>query len=200
MDSFIPFILVFEAGLKINSGNIDAPNETKFALSAKNGWSDDPDDTGGATMCGVTLRTYSAWCNAKGYPLPSKNDLKKIPYLHWRDVLKTYFWDKCLASHIKTKSIACIIVDWVWASGPGMIKKIQKIVGSLQDGIIGPKTIAAINKMDQAELFTKIKEARFAYIDDICRIRPTNEKYRKGWTNRLNAIRFDRLILRNPPE
>ncbi len=38
------------------------------------------------------------------------------------------------------------------------------------------------------ELFQKIKQARIGYIDQICRARPANTKFRTGWLRRLNAL------------
>ena len=58
------------------------------------------------------------------------------------------------------------------------------------DGIVGPKTIAAVNAKDPKQLFDLIRKERLAYIERICRSRPTNLKYKRGWLNRLNDIKF----------
>lgn len=167
--------------------------ETHFARAQRSGWSDDPADAGGATMCGVTLATYRSWCAVKGYARPGKAELKKIPYAHWRAIFVSNFWNYCHADRIRSESVAWIIVDWVWSSGPKVIKRVQRVLGVNPDGIIGPKTLAAINEDTPEELFADIKRDRFAYLDEICKSRPANIRFLKGWENRLNALEFDNL-------
>lgn len=81
----------------------------------------------------------------------------------------------------------------MWASGTNGIKIPQRILGVTQDGIVGPKTLAALNQCDPKVLFSKIHTEREKFIDTIIRNRPTNAKYRKGWMRRLNAITYDGL-------
>lgn len=53
-------------------------------------------------------------------------------------------------------------------------------------------TFAAINAYrPQAELFGRIKQARYDFIDRICEKRPTNNKFRNGWRNRIKDFKFD---------
>ena len=194
MNEFQRFVLAFETGIRFRR-NYTEPLVTSFARASASGWSDDPADAGGATMCGVTLKTYRAWCSRMGYPKPGKDSLRKIPYSHWRAILKQNYWDVCCADLIATPALARIIVDWVWGSGPKVLKRVQGIVGTTRDGIIGPMTLQAINSSAQEELFNKIKSDRFAYLDEICRSRPANLRFLKGWENRLNAIMFDGLSI-----
>lgn len=67
------------------------------------------------------------------------------------------YWDRWQADRIENQSVANILVDWVWASGVHGIKRPQKILGVTVDGIVGDKTIAALNAMDPMSLFFKIK-------------------------------------------
>jgi lysozyme family protein len=68
---------------------------------------------------------------------------------------------------------------------------VQELVGVKVDGIVGEKTIAAINSRSALPMFGMIKEIRTMYIDEICRKRPANEKFRKGWMNRLNDLMYE---------
>lgn len=146
-------------------------------------------------MCGITLSTYSAWCKSRGYPKPSKSDLRDIPFAHWLALFRELFWDKCRASDFLTPSIRWIIVDWVWASGPKVIRLVQNILGVSADGIVGPRTLKALNDAPQESLFDDIFRARVDYIDQCCRRAPKNEVFRRGWLRRLNAISFLSLNL-----
>lgn len=186
VESIVPFILKWETG----TTGIGLTNEQLFEKAKLKGFANDPDDLGGATMCGVTLVTFTEYCRRKGYPRPTIVRLKAIKYKEWLEILKTMFWDKWKADQINNESIALILVDWVWGSGKYGITIPQKAIGVTADGIVGPKTIAAVNAKDPKQLFDLIRKERLAYIERICRSRPTNLKYKKGWLNRLNDIKF----------
>ena len=186
VESIVPFILKWETG----TTGIGLTNEQLFEKAKLKGFANDPDDLGGATMCGVTLATFTEYCRRKGYPRPTIVRLKAITYKEWLEILKTMFWDKWKADQINNESIALILVDWVWGSGKYGITIPQKTIGVTADGIVGPKTIAAVNAKDPKQLFDLIRKERLAYIERICRSRPTNLKYKRGWLNRLNDIKF----------
>lgn len=186
VESIVPFILKWETG----TTGIGLTNEQLFEKAKLKGFANDPDDLGGATMCGVTLATFTDYCRRKGYPRPTIVRLKAIKYKEWLEILKTMFWDKWKADQISNESIALILVDWVWGSGKYGITIPQKAIGVTADGIVGPKTIAAVNAKDPKQLFDLIRKERLAYIERICRSRPTNLKYKRGWLNRLNDIKF----------
>ncbi len=167
-----------------------------FILSWEGGYANDPDDPGGATNRGVTIGTWKQ----VGYDKDGDGDidvadLKLItPEDAVNRVMKPHFWDRWQADKIRSQSVANIVVDWVWASGKHGITEVQKILGVKVDGIVGPKTLAAVNAQDPRALFDHIKRARLRFIDTIIKNRPTSEKYRKGWTRRLDYIRFGALV------
>lgn len=162
-----------------------------FILKWEGGFVNDPADLGGATNMGVTIATYETYCKKKGYPKPTVERLKAMTKDQWTDILKTMYWDRWKADEIKSQSVANILVDWVWASGLYGIKIPQQVLGVTIDGIVGVKTIAALNSRDPRELFDSIVKERIAFIDRICISRPANKKFKKGWLNRLNSIRFE---------
>ena len=162
-----------------------------FILQWEGGFVNDPDDLGGATNKGITIGTFTEYKKRKGQKAPTVEDLKNISDAEWHDVFKSLYWDRWKADEIKNQSVANIIVDWVWASGVHGIKRPQKLLGVASDGLVGPKTIAAINVADPRKLFDAIKADRAKFIDEICKARPKNEKYRKGWMNRINAIKYE---------
>lgn len=161
-----------------------------FILKWEGGFVDDPDDLGGATNRGVTIGTYATYCKKKGYPAPTVERLKNLSEKDWAEILKTMYWDRWKADEIKSQSVANILVDWVWASGVNGIKIPQKVLGVTADGIVGAKTLAALNARNPKELFEEIREARVQFIEDICRKRPANNKFKKGWLNRINSLQY----------
>lgn len=161
-----------------------------FILRWEGGFVNDPDDLGGATNRGITIGTYSTYCKKKGYPAPTVERLKNLSEDEWAEILKTMYWDRWKADNIKSQSVANILVDWVWASGTNGIKIPQQVLGVTVDGIVGAKTLAALNARNSKELFEEIKEARVQFIEDICRKRPANNKFKKGWLNRINSLQY----------
>ncbi len=192
-DVIIPFFLKWEAGLGRHA--LRLPLEQMFDEARKTGFGNDPDDLGGATMCGVTLATYRTYCRDKLLPTPGVKELKAIPYAQWREIAKSMFWDMWKADEIVSQPVANILVDWVWASGKYGITLPQKLLGVEADGIVGPKTLNALNTRESRALFAQLRQARLRYIDAICARRPANEKFRRGWLNRLHGITFAGLIL-----
>ena len=153
------------------------------------GFANDPADRGGATNKGVTIATFEAYCKAKSLPRPNVERLKRMTDGEWLDILKTMFWDRWQADKIKSQKLANILVDWVWGSGVYGIKIPQRILGVKQDGIVGNKTLEALNAQAPDKLFQVIYEARKKYLNDIAISRPANKRFLKGWLNRLDDIR-----------
>ena len=165
-----------------------APHILKF----EGGYVNDPDDLGGATCKGVCYRTYKLYCSRKKRPVPTIEDLKNISDSEFVDILKSMYWDACRADKIESQSVANAIVDWAWHSGTiTASKEVQKVLGVSADGIIGNITLAAINSQSPLPLFCRIKQARLAYLERICNARPANNKFKRGWLNRINSLIYE---------
>lgn len=162
-----------------------------FILQWEGVFVNDPADLGGATNKGVTIGTFKEYRKRKGLPAPTVDDLKNISESEWHDIFKSLYWDRWKADDIKSQSVANILVDWVWASGVRGILRTQIILGVDADGIVGKKTLNALNAADPKKLFDAIKADRLKFVDEICKVRPANERFRKGWTNRINSIKYE---------
>lgn len=173
------------------------------------GFVNDSADAGGATNRGVTLNTYKQYCKLKKKPVPTVNDLRNITEETVIDILRVYYWNPCKADEIKNQSIANLIVNSVWGSGTGYIKKVQEVAGVKPDGIVGVRTLAAINNANQRDLFTRLWNRRKKFFEDITAnsiaayekkigrkateaelMKHTNKRFLKGWLNRLNDFKF----------
>lgn len=180
-----PKLLKWEAGVFPQTSL-----EAQWEKARTKGFSNHPDDTGGATMCGITIMTYRRYRQLKGRPAPSVYELRNITLAEWLDILRMFYWDKMKADQIRNQSIANLCVDNVWGSGTGYIKQIQSVAGTKADGIVGPKTLAAINNANQRDLFNKLVEKRRTFYLNLTITRPANKVFYKGWLNRLSDFKF----------
>lgn len=154
-------------------------------LKWEGGKVDDPLDHGGATNKGVTIATWQAVGYDKdGDGDIDKQDLFAITADDFTLVLKKY-WDRWQADRIQNQSIAELLVDFVWGSGKWGIKIPQRILGLVDDGVVGSKTILAVNSANQQELFNKLYEARVHFLQDIVVHHPDQQRFIHGWMNRL---------------
>lgn len=179
-----------------------------YILKWEGGFVYDPTDRGGATNKGVTIATYEAYCRQKGLPRPTVEQLQNIPDAHWREIIKTMYWDKWHADEIHSQRVANILVDWVWLSGVHGIKKPQALLGVVADGIVGNKTLSAVNFADPDQLFEAIFKERVKFINGIVSrsvvayekkigrkatekelLKYTQKRFLIGWMNRLNDIK-----------
>lgn len=208
----IPTIIKWEAGIDpAKEENQGLTVEQLFEKARRTGYGNDPADKGGATMIGVTIATYKAYCIRKNKPTPTVKDLKAITFEEWKDILKTMFWDKMKADRINNQSIANLCVNTIWGTGAGYIKIIQGVLAVRQDGIVGDITIGKINGWNpQGNLFDRLWARRKKFFEDITAssiaeyerkigrkaterelMTHTNKRFIKGWLNRLNDFKFE---------
>lgn len=169
-----------------------------FIFKWEGGFVNDPLDAGGATNMGVTLKTWQRVGDDKNNDgLIDEDDLKLIFQQDLiESVLRPHYWDRWQADKIRNQSIAHILVDWLWTSGTAAIKIPQRILNVDSDGIVGERTLAAVNNHpSQQDLFEQIKSERKAYVEKICVERPANKRFKKGWLNRLADIQFMTPVL-----
>ena len=150
-------------------------------------------DRGGPTNQGVTLRTWQqVGVDKDGNGIINTDDLLRMSTHDLVErVLRPHFWNRWQADRIRTQAIAEVLVDWMWMCGPYSIRLAQKELKVKMDGIVGNKTLSAINTYgNQRELFYRLKVARYAHLYRICDYRPANRIFLAGWINRVRALKF----------
>lgn len=108
-------------------------------------------------------------------------DIANLTLAHAKNIYKRDWWDKINADEIDP---AIVFQVWDFAINAGMgtaKRKLQKSVGTAEDGIIGKLTIQAINKMDLNDILLKFNAERLKYYTSLS----TWNLYGKGWTNRV---------------
>lgn len=151
------------------------------------GFVNHPADPQGATNSGITIATFrSVYGKNK-----TVQDLKNMTNEQWEYIFKTRFWDRWKADNIDNQAIANLLVDWLWGSGVYGIKYPQSVLGVKADGLVGQKTLAAINgNSNKKDLFNKLWQRRKKHFDDIVKNRPSSKVFYKGWINRLSDFKW----------
>jgi len=164
----------------------DPKQVISFFRKWEGGFVNDKDDHGGATMMGVTLKTYQKYYGKD----KTAEDLKNITDEEWLHIFTEGYWKPWKADEIKNQSIALLVADCGWGSGPKTaIKKVQTCLGVKADGIVGPITLKALNNPSTMTTFKKLWGMRYVWLHNIAKS-GNNSKFLRGWLNRLNDIKY----------
>lgn len=171
--------------------NIDKlmPHILKWEGGAK--YSNDPLDRGGATKYGITLNTLiSTHYDVNKDDKVNVEDVKALQLDDFKHILKVNYWDRWQADKINNQSLANLLVDWLWGSGKHGIIIPQRLLGVPADGVVGAKTINALNGANQRDIYNKVWQARKEFYEKIVKNNPSQSKWLKGWLNRLNDLKY----------
>lgn len=164
----------------------------QHVLHEEGGYVNHPKDPGGMTNLGVTARVWEEWV---GHPVNEK----QMKALVAADVIPLYqrkYWNATKCSELPTGVDLCVF-DTAVNSGPGRaVKLLQESIGVPVDGVIGPVTIAAVNKYKGGSLIHLIEEycgARQSYLLSL----PTFGTFGKGWSSRVTRIKEAAIKLAN---
>jgi lysozyme family protein len=139
------------------------------------------------TNLGVTKRVYEAWV---GHEV----DEAAMRALTPDDVAPIYranYWDAVWGDHLPS-GLDFSTFDWAVNSGPPRaIKALQRIVGSVSDGIMGPKTMQAVMDMDAEKIIDLMHGERQRFYERL----DTFDTFGRGWTRRNNETRQAALLM-----
>ncbi|RTH00928.1 hypothetical protein CSW50_10075 [Thermus scotoductus] len=98
-----------------------------FVLRWEGGYSDHPDDPGGATNYGITQATYDAWRKRQGLPT---RPVREISMDEVRAIYRTRYWDPLPARYAeKDPPLALALFDYAVNSGLGAARRALAAVG-----------------------------------------------------------------------
>lgn len=148
-------------------------------LTHEGGWADHPKDPGGATMKGVTLRTFQDF-----KPGATKADLRAITDADLKAIYRKGYWDKVRGDDLLA-GVDMVVFDIAVNSGPKRAAEwLQEAVGAAPDGIIGDKTLAKVKAADARSVIDYLDQRR----DRFYRSLGTWSTFGKGWTARRLAV------------
>jgi lysozyme family protein len=150
-------------------------------LVHEGGWADHPRDPGGATMKGVTLKVYREHYGAD----KSKDDLRNISDAELEAIYKKGYWDRCKCDQLPS-GVDYAVFDSAVNSGPGRgAKWLQGAIGAVQDGGIGPNTLAKVANFSAVDIVNKMCEERLSFLQGL----DTWSTFGGGWGKRVAGVR-----------
>jgi lysozyme family protein len=155
-------------------------------MQSEGGYVWDKDDAGGETNLGVTVGAWGAYL---GRTIES-GEMRALTQDNVKPFYKKMYWDKVRGDELPA-GVDYAVFDFAVNAGPGKAAKfLQQAVGAVADGIIGPGTMALVNKADPAELLQKFAQRKEAFYNSLAENNPTQQKFLKGWLNRVASVQM----------
>ena len=162
-----------------------APFVDRMINLYEGGYSWSPNDAGGPTKYGITcydlaeemgkpMNSMAAWA-----PIVQAMPLSTAEAIYQ----KKYATATCFLAMNAGKD--CCVFDFDVNSGNKAIKVAQQIVGTTQDGVLGPITFAAIQAYDPAQFIDDMCNERMAFLESLS----IWDEFKGGWTARVTDLR-----------
>jgi lysozyme family protein len=159
----------------------------EMLLKHEGGFVNHPRDPGGMTNLGVTKKVYEKWMGREA----TEQEMRDLTPEMVAPIYKGNYWDKVRGDDLPSGVDWCAF-DWAVNSGSGRpAKAIQSVVGAVQDGAIGPKTIAAVEAHSAAEIIESVFAIRQRFYESL----KTFDAFGKGWTRRNQETRDTALAM-----
>lgn len=156
-----------------------------YVLKHEGGWSDDPDDPGGATNKGITLAT----ANAHG--IQTVDELRHITDEQVASIYRSGYWrfDRILSQRVATKLLDMAVNMGLRTA----IRLVQEALNDLGaglnvDGVMGPLAVSAINQIHEDSMLLLLCEVSKRRYLDIVAARPKSKKFLDGWLKRASEV------------
>ncbi len=176
----------------------------KFVLDNEGGFVDNPNDPGGATNKGISLRFLRSLteANLKRYgifkegALLTPMDIEELTPAQIELVYKGDFWEKVPFNHIIEQQLCNYVFDMAVLHGfSPAFKLVQRGIWAVQhtygfikaDGILGAETIDELNSYGTAFLSVLIA-MRASYCRLLAEINPKNMEFLDGWLKRCYRV------------
>lgn len=147
-----------------------------------------PADRGGPTKWGITQKSWAAW---RGHDV-TVEEVQQITEPQARDFYESEYVLAPRFNHLP-ELLQPLLVDCGVNHGTVRAAKwLQKAVGAKADGVIGPKTLTAVKKVNPVAVYVRVCAQREKLYAGIVSRDPTQVVFIKGWINR-NAKWLNRL-------
>lgn len=151
-------------------------------LVHEGGYANNPADPGGATMSGVTQRTFDGYLRLGKASRP----VRTITSTELGEIYRRQYWAAVKGDELP-EGIDYVLFDGAVNSGPAQsIKWLQRALGVRVDGVLGEATIDAVEAHpDHDLLIAAVLDRRMKFL----RALKHWSEFRTGWTRRVDEVR-----------
>ena len=162
----------------------------EFVLAREGKYSNNPADRGGATNQGITQVNYDAWRVAHGL---SRKPVLGISGAEVSEIYTTGYWQPVRANELVPPLDLCLFDAAVQHGPRRAIKWIQRVVGAMPDGVLGPKTLTLLALLIERDgldaVINDYMAIRDGFYHEIVANDISQAVFLKGWMNRMDALR-----------
>ena len=151
--------------------------EEGFALT------NDPDDHGKQTYCGISRKFHPRWVGWE-YIDAGQTPATDLVRGFYRD----NFWEPLAGGIFNSEAVAEAIFSQFVNMGANGIKLAQQCVGVIPDGIVGRKTLSAINAMNEELFLMRYALANIKRYHAIGMKDKTQRRFWPGWFARALRV------------
>lgn len=143
----------------------------------------DPVDKGGQTYCGISRKFHPRWVGWE-YIDAGQTPATDLVRGFYRDK----FWEPLAGGNINSQAVAEAIFSQFVNMGANGIKLAQQCVGVIPDGIVGRKTLSAINAMNEELFLMRYALANIKRYHAIGMKDKTQRRFWPGWFARALRV------------
>jgi lysozyme family protein len=153
----------------------------KHVLALEGGYTNDAHDPGGVTNLGIIK---SEWERYVGHPV-SDADMRALTPEKVTPLYKHKYWDAVKADDLPT-GLDYLVFDFAVNAGVGQSSKtLQRCLGVVADGMIGPVTVDVVKRSDPHKLIEDFSQAK----ENFYRSLKTFPYFGRGWLNRVAQVK-----------
>jgi lysozyme family protein len=143
-----------------------------------------PADRGGPTKYGITAKTLGDWRHLGR--IATSDEVAALTEAEAREIYRHQYIMEPGFDAITHPALQVLLVDAGVHSGPQKaVKWLQEALDVTVDGVIGPKTRAALAATDQRKLYNKVLAARLRHLGRLITNDPGQSIFAAGWMNRM---------------
>jgi lysozyme family protein len=145
-------------------------------LEHEGGYSDHVADPGGKTRFGIT----EAVAREAGY----RGDMRALPLATAKAIYRVLYWEAVKADQLPG-AIRYAVFDAAVNSGARQsIKWLQRALGVTDDGVLGPKTLAAAQGEEPQTLLRRLLAQRLVFMTSLSNW----PAFSRGWARRVASL------------
>lgn len=105
-------------------------------------------------------------------------------------VYRAVYWNRFFGDQVLDDGVASCLLSFAINDGTQReIMLLQQVLGFTQtDGIMGPVTLAALNKMPPITLAAGLRKAQLGFYNMLVAKQPTDARFMVGWTRRAGLV------------